>query len=231
MSKTAYNAVCACAVRHPAKAVLKEMAWFADDEGQNIWPSVQTLAERTGLSRRSVQKLLRNLEEVGAIRGLGSRLGGRRKTTHYRIELGWVDRNSESANRFRPFSRGRNTRKNENSEQVNPKSANNEPQNSARRSPDQKEQENEKNAQPLPLRTDEQRKTFGDREPERTSPYELQRLRQRMRAGARSLSMPSPMTPKELQARRSILKEQAESLIKNTVSVTATHSQVIEPEH
>lgn len=222
MSKTAYNAACACNLRHPAKAVLKEMAWFADDEGQNIWPSVKTLAERTGLSRRAIQKFLRNLEESGAIRALGSRLGGRRKTTRYRIELGWVKRNSERANTLRPFSPDQNIGKSENSERQSVERANDEPQIGEQRSPDQKEQENEQNCQPFPQRTEENQQALRP-EPKSASPYEQQRLRQKIRKDARALSMPSPMTTDQTQARRSLLKCQAESLKRNAVTVTAIH--------
>ena len=59
MSKNVYNAAAACNLRHPPKAVLKELAWFADDDGQEIWPSVELLAARTGLSRRAIQQQLR----------------------------------------------------------------------------------------------------------------------------------------------------------------------------
>src|ERR1039458_10670073 len=89
VSKSVYNLACGCgSLRHPAKALVKERAWFADAAGQSIWPSVHTLAERTGLSRRAIQKHLRKLEEVSAIRALGSRLGGQHKTTRYSIDLG-----------------------------------------------------------------------------------------------------------------------------------------------
>ena len=67
MSKAAYNVACLCRLRPPAKAVLKDLAWFADNQGENAWPSVRTLAERTGFSRRAVQKILRELEKLGAI--------------------------------------------------------------------------------------------------------------------------------------------------------------------
>jgi DNA-binding transcriptional ArsR family regulator len=107
MSKAIYNAACGCGIRHPTKAVLKELAWFADDDGKNIWPSVTTLAERTGLSRRAVQKLLRDLEQTGAIDAEGSRLGGRvrggrGRATRYRINLGWLEENAKTAKKGRP---------------------------------------------------------------------------------------------------------------------------------
>jgi len=211
VSKTVFNAACVCNLRHPAKAVLKEMAWFADDAGQNIWPSVTTLADRTGLSRRAIQKLLRNLEETGAIRGLGSRLGGRRRTTRYWIDLSWLKRNSERANPLRPFRLHKDA-KIENGEHDNAERANGKPQNSERRSPDQNEQENEKNLQIFPQRTEEYQQ-IGP-EPKCASVYEHQRLRQKVRKDARELSMPSPMSAKQLQARRLLLKGQAELLTK-----------------
>ena len=91
MSKAAYNVARRCQLRPPAKAVLKELAWYANDEGENAWPSVRTLAERTGFSRRTVQKILRELEGLGAIQAVGNRLGGRHRTTRYRLVWEWVE--------------------------------------------------------------------------------------------------------------------------------------------
>ena len=91
MSKAAYNAACLCRLRPPAKTVLKDLAWFADNRGENCWPSVRTLTERTGLSRRAVQKILRELEQLGAIQAVGNRLGGRHRTTHYRLVWEWFE--------------------------------------------------------------------------------------------------------------------------------------------
>jgi hypothetical protein len=197
----AYQAACGCNLRHPAKAVLKEMAWFADDAGQNIWPSVTTLSHRTGMSRRGVQKQLRALEQVGAIRTLGSRLGGRRKTTRYSIDLGWMEANAERANKLRPSSYDKSLRK-QNGERQHSERANNQSENSESRSPEQKEQENEKNEVLHLLKTEKRQ----------ASSYEYQRLRQRIRKDSRELAMPSPMSKEELEARRLLLKNQAEAL-------------------
>jgi DNA-binding transcriptional MocR family regulator len=98
VSRTAYNSACRCNLRRSMKAVLKELAWYGNDEGGDIWPSVRTLADRTRLSRKGVQKLLRELERRGAIQAVGSRLGGRSKTTHYRMDLGWLEANAQTAN-------------------------------------------------------------------------------------------------------------------------------------
>ena len=178
VSKTVYKAACGCDLRHPAKAVLKEMAWFADEDGRNIWPSVKTLAGRTGLSRRAIQKILRNLEEIGVIRGFGSRLGGRNRLP---AKLGQCSSALlERTQPLRPFS----PVKKQNSELQNHERADRESQNGEPRSPNKNEQEYEKNVQPFPQRTEENQQALKP-EPKAASPYEHQRLRQRVRKDAR----------------------------------------------
>ncbi len=201
MSKTVYNAACGCNLRHPAKAVLKEMAWFADDEGEEIWPSVLTLAGRTGLTRRAVQKLLRELEEVGAIQAVGSRLGGRRKTTHYRMNLDWLKARTKTANSSRPFP-PQDTDKKRNGERQNNETANKSAENSELRSPEHKEHENEKKQEVPSIKT---------RRPQATS-YEHQRLRQKIRTVSSRKSVPSPLSPAQLEIRRVELRRQAEEV-------------------
>ena len=212
MSKAAYNAASACCLRHPAKAVLKEMAWFANEEGGSIWPSVDTLADRTGLTRRSVQKILRRLENAGAIQAQGSRLGGRHGSTRYRIDLGWVERNTERANHVRPFGINQQNTHSKNGERHDAKRANAMTENSEPGSPEQKEHEYEKKdtfstrtAKYQQLRT----------EPKSAPSYEHQRFLYEIRKGGKSKSMPSLMTADQLQARRELLRAQAESLMQS----------------
>lgn len=50
------------------KLVLLSLASHADDAKRQAWPSVATMAFQTGLSRRSVQRSLRNLERLGILR-------------------------------------------------------------------------------------------------------------------------------------------------------------------
>jgi hypothetical protein len=69
------------------KAVLKEMAFIADEQGGNVYPKVETLALYLGLGERTVQKALRSLEEKMRIRRIGSGKGGRDLSTRYQILL------------------------------------------------------------------------------------------------------------------------------------------------
>jgi hypothetical protein len=207
VSKITYNAVCLYRIRHPAKAVLKELAWFADDDGKNTWPAVTTVAERTGLSRRTVQKLLRELEQTGAIDAVGSRLGGRGRggrgrATQYRINLGWLEENAKTANKGRPSFLAEDGGKSEKGKLHGQKRANGNAENSERGSPEQKEHEYEKKHQKLPPKT----------EPRKANPYEQQRLQQETWKQSRRMAVPSPPSGKELEARRQLLRVQAESL-------------------
>lgn len=198
MSKIAFNAACGCNLRHSTKAVLKEMAWFADDVGENIWPSVQTLANRTGLSRKGVQKLLRELEQVGAIQALGSRLGGRGRTTRYRIDFRWLQASAKTANGIRPFV-PQVASKNRNGEPQNNERANGSAEKSEPRSPEQKEHEYEQKKEPISFKAERRQATS----------YEHQRLRQKARVSL-CKSMPSGLSKEQLANRRVELRRQAE---------------------
>lgn len=50
------------AVSAPERLVLLCLADHAHADGRGAWPAVRTIAERTSLSRRAVQKILRRLE-------------------------------------------------------------------------------------------------------------------------------------------------------------------------
>lgn len=204
MSKTAYNSACGCNLRHPKKAVLKELAWFANDEGENIWPSVRTLAQRTGLTRRAVQKLLRELEEAGTIHAVGSRLGGRSKTTHYRMDLGWLEANAQTANRIRPFV-PQHAGENRNGEPQSNERANCSAENSEPRSPEHKEHEYEQKKEPSSIKTERRQ----------AASYEYQRSQQKIRAVSRGKSMPSPLNKAQLEVRRVELRHQAEEVARS----------------
>src|SRR5215467_268672 len=197
------------------------MAWFANEEGGSIWPSVDTLADRTGLTRRSVQKILRRLENAGAIQAQGSRLGGRQKSTRYRIDLGWVERNTERATVVRPSGINLHNTASEKGERHDAKRANAVTENSEPSSPDQKEHEYEK------------KETFSTRtakyqqlrtEPKSAPSYKHQRLLYEIRKGGDSKSMPSLMTPDQVQTRKALLRAQAESLKKTRLVVNSDPS-------
>lgn len=206
MSKTVIQLAWRACLRPSAKAVLNAMAWFADDTGQSIWPSVNTLAQNTGYSRRAIQKLLRELEEAGVIRALGSRLGGKHKTTHYCIDLAWLEQNALRANPVRPSAPVNSAGNGQKGEPEAPETANGQTQNGELRSSEEKEHEYEKNLEPSPRRA---------RETKKASPsYENQRLLQSIRKESRRFSMPSRLSVEASQDRRLELRRQAELLSK-----------------
>ena len=67
------------------KLVLLAMADHADHEGDNIYPSVRTLHEKTCLGMRQVQRAVHQLEERGVVRRI--RFGGGRQTALWQIDL------------------------------------------------------------------------------------------------------------------------------------------------
>jgi len=151
VSKHVFNTAAECNLRPALKTVLKEMAWFGDDYGESIWPSVKLLATRTGFSARGIQKQLRELERIGAISARSSRLGGRGKTTRYRIELEWLRKNTilGTENAVRPLQSDQRVSSAEKGEPESVKRANGEPQNSEPHSPEQEEHKNEKYSRPM----------------------------------------------------------------------------------
>jgi hypothetical protein len=52
-------------VTAPERLVLLALAWHADEHGRNAWPAVGTLARKTSLTRRGVQKILHKLTQKG----------------------------------------------------------------------------------------------------------------------------------------------------------------------
>ena len=58
------------------KFVLMALADWADDNGTNCWPSVYELSEYLTCSERTVQRLLRDLEQGGWIAVVGNHNGG-----------------------------------------------------------------------------------------------------------------------------------------------------------
>lgn len=66
------------------KLLMLAMADHADHEGGNIFPSIGTLARKTGYSERHVQRLERELWNLGLIDQVGQSKYG---TNHFRINL------------------------------------------------------------------------------------------------------------------------------------------------
>jgi hypothetical protein len=65
------------------KLVLLSIASHANDANREAWPSVETIMWQTGLSRRAVQRALRNLERLEIIIPTTTKLGGTRNSVHY----------------------------------------------------------------------------------------------------------------------------------------------------
>lgn len=66
------------------------LADHASDDGTKVFPSVETLAEKTRQSVRSVQYQLRRMEESGWLILVSAGNGGRSMTREYRISLDWI---------------------------------------------------------------------------------------------------------------------------------------------
>lgn len=86
------------------KLVLIAMADHAHTDGGGCYPSVETLTKKTSLSRRSIQRALRNAEKAGLLTPVSKSRGGRHVTTEYR--LNWetqskpVSKQNTSVTRF-----------------------------------------------------------------------------------------------------------------------------------
>ncbi|MGL4241671.1 MAG: helix-turn-helix domain-containing protein, partial [Beijerinckiaceae bacterium] len=64
------------------------IADFAADDGTRIYPGVATLAAKTRLSKRTVQYMLRDLEERGWLERVAE--GGGLRAAEYRINPRWI---------------------------------------------------------------------------------------------------------------------------------------------
>lgn len=69
------------------KIVLLKLADHADHDGKNAWPAVERVAHESGLSKRTVQRILAGLAVEGIIAVEKNAVGGRGKTRHYRIDV------------------------------------------------------------------------------------------------------------------------------------------------
>ena len=70
-----------------ARTVLMCLADHADDDGTHCYPSVAYIAWKTGYSRSSIQRLLRDLRSAGLIVPASHARGGRGWSTEYNIHL------------------------------------------------------------------------------------------------------------------------------------------------
>jgi pyocin large subunit-like protein len=70
----------------PLKFLLLALADHADHNGRNAYPGVDLLAWKTGDNRRTVQRNLRKLEDLGLIVADWAPTGGRGLATRYTIQ-------------------------------------------------------------------------------------------------------------------------------------------------
>lgn len=74
-----------CELTSAQKFVLLVMANFANDEGENVFPSHDTIAKKTSLTRRGVVKLVQELTELGYVKLEGKR-GNRQNIYSLNVE-------------------------------------------------------------------------------------------------------------------------------------------------
>lgn len=65
--------------------ILLILAWYADDEGNDVWASVEWVAWRAGKSVRQVQRVYAKLRERGALKAVRYPKGG--GITNYKLSL------------------------------------------------------------------------------------------------------------------------------------------------
>lgn len=89
--------------RQGLRTVLIVLAEAAREDGGRplAWPSVATIADRALLSERQVARLLGQLQQLGRIRPVGSRTGGRARTTRWQLLLGHAE--SEKGDTTSPY--------------------------------------------------------------------------------------------------------------------------------
>ncbi len=69
------------------KIVLLALADHADDDGGNVYPSVERVAWKTGYVVRQVQNIMRDLRAAGLIEAVANAEGGRGKVARYQLHL------------------------------------------------------------------------------------------------------------------------------------------------
>lgn len=180
MSKEICILASECHLRPALKAVLNKLAWHADAIGRNAFPSVETILRHTGYTRRTVQKVLRELEAQEIIYAVGSRLGGRRHSTRYDFNVRNLQALKETAHRIHPLGSRRG-------EPDDHERANVVPEKGELRSPDHQEHEKEK----------------------KSAPYDVQVLIAQTKSLAKSKSL-SPQTDEDWERRRQLLRRQSD---------------------
>jgi hypothetical protein len=88
VSKKVMLEVWDCDLPHPEKIVLGMMAYNADEEGDRVFPGVDTISRRAGYSSRQVQRIIRKLERQGIL--ILTLESNHRFPNNYRIDLSEV---------------------------------------------------------------------------------------------------------------------------------------------
>lgn len=175
------------------KLVLLAMADHARDDGTRCYPSVATLARKTSQSRRGVQKIMRQLEDAGLIRPSQVSHGGPRRSTEYTLTFA----NSEPGSLF-PSTQQRTTVP----ETANHRAPNREPQRSKQRTGFARTIKNHQE----PSVNLERLSPLSFTAPVENGAEALLRL-------VRDKSVtPVRQTPKDLDARRRLLLDQAQAI-------------------
>ncbi|KVX33418.1 hypothetical protein WT32_02420 [Burkholderia anthina] len=68
-----------------------KLADFCDDNGEHIFPSIETLAEKTRRSVRAVQYQIKSMVERGWLILVANAAGGRGRACEYRINPAWIN--------------------------------------------------------------------------------------------------------------------------------------------
>lgn len=66
------------------------LADHADDNGENVYPSVESLSRKTRQSKRTVQYQLRSMQDRGWLQLVSHEGGGRGRSREYRINPDWI---------------------------------------------------------------------------------------------------------------------------------------------
>ena len=87
MSVKVMGAVLDLALAVNRKMVLVVLGNYADDSGRNVFPSIKTLAEKTGVGARTVERIMGEFREHGVVIRYDWRTGKRGRIPVYRVDV------------------------------------------------------------------------------------------------------------------------------------------------
>ena len=100
MSVRMMTAVFALDVPPLEELLLIALADHADDDGNNVWPTISYLAWKTNLTDRGVRKMMARFRDTGVLTAVDREGGGRRRSVIYQLNL-------DPLPRKQPFERER----------------------------------------------------------------------------------------------------------------------------